>query len=136
MTLPVSALTAAICALLLLLTAIMTVKQRFRTGDAFGNAADDSALIAATRSHGNLAEHAPMFLIMAALLELSNANHMMLMILCSLFMAARIAHIIGLHMKHGEGKPPAPRSMGVIGTWISYAWAIGWIGYMIALGNL
>ncbi len=136
MTLPVTALTAAICALLLLLTAIMTVKQRFRTGDAFGNASGDGALTAAMRSHGNLAEHAPMFLIMAALLELSNANHLMLMILCSLFMAARIGHIIGLNMKHAERKPPLPRSLGVVGTWISYAWAIGWIGYMIVIGNL
>lgn len=136
MSLPVTALTAAFLALLILITAILTVKQRFRTGDAFGNASDDGALTAATRSHGNLAEHAPMFVIMIALLELSNANHLGLMALCILFMSARLAHIIGLQMKHAAGKPPLPRSLGVIGTWISYAWAIGWIAYMIALGNL
>lgn len=136
MTLPVTALTAAICALLILITAIMTVRQRFKSSAAFGIDEANQPLVNAARSHGNLTEHAPMFIIMVALLELSNANHLGLMAVCVLFMAARISHIFGLHMKHSDGKPPAPRAMGVIGTWISYAWAIGWIAYMIVLGNL
>ncbi len=136
MTLPVTALTAAFLALLILITAIMTVRHRFKSNAAFGIDDANQPLVSAARSHGNLIEHAPMFVIMVALLELSNAHHHGLMGLCVLFMSARMAHIIGLHSNSTDGKPPLPRSLGVIGTWIGYAWAIGWIGYMIVLGNL
>lgn len=136
MTLPVTAFTTAICALLILITAIMTVRQRFKAKATFGVDDNNQPLVSATRSHGNLIEHAPVFLIMIALLELSDANHLGLMAICILFMSSRMSHIIGLHRTTAAGKPPLTRSIGVIGTWICYACAIGWIGYMIALGNL
>lgn len=136
MTLPVTAFTAAICALLILITAIMTVRERFKANAAFGMDESNEALVKAVRSHGNLIEHAPMFVIMIALLELSNAYHLGLMILAAIFLGARVSHILGLHTAHQPGKPPLFRSLGVIGTWVCYAAAIGWIAYMIVLGNL
>ena len=55
MTLPVTAFVAAVCALLLLITAIDTVRQRLRVQAAFGDHGD-AKLISASRAHGNLAE--------------------------------------------------------------------------------
>lgn len=136
MTLPVTALTAAFLAMLILITAIMTVRERFKSSAAFGIDDSNQPLVSAARSHGNLTEHAPMFVIMIALLELSNAHHFGLMALCALFMGARVSHILGLHSVHQKGKSPPLRALGVIATWISYIAAIGWIGYMIVTGNI
>lgn len=134
MTLPITALTAAICAIMLIATAIATVRARFRAKAAFGYA-DDQGLISASRSHGNLAEHAPLFVIMVGLLEMANASHWPLTALAVLFLAARAAHIIGLHQPHGPGKPPALRAVGVTGTWIAYAIAIGWTLVLVVTVN-
>jgi len=117
MPLTITAITAAALALLLLGLAIETVKHRFRTQAAFGDA-EDSRLIAATRSHGNLAEHAPIVLIMVGLLEYSGANATLVASIASIFVAARVAHVIGLHQKSEPGKAPIARQIGVIGTWL------------------
>lgn len=117
MPLPITAITAALLALLLLGLAIQTVRQRFRLNAAFGDA-DDPGLIAATRSHGNLAEHAPIVLIMLGLLEFSQANTTLVACVAGAFVVARLAHAIGLHQKAQPGKPPLARQLGVIGTWL------------------
>lgn len=134
MTLPVTALTAAICAIMLLATAIATVRARFRTQASFGDAGD-AGLISSSRAHGNLAEHAPLFVILIGLLEQSNASHWPLTVLAVLFLVARAAHIIGLHQPHGPGKPPQLRALGVIGTWIAYAIAIAWTLFLVVTMN-
>ncbi|MXO90053.1 MAPEG family protein [Pontixanthobacter aquaemixtae] len=118
MPLPITATVAAICGLLLLITAIMTVRQRFRLGVAFGDASDQ-ALISASRSHANLAEHAPIVLIMLGLLENGEASSTALMVIGGAFVAGRVAHIIGLHGKIEPGKPPLARQIGVIVTWLT-----------------
>ena len=63
MTLPITALTAAICAIMLLITAIDTVRQRWKSRVAFGDGGHAN-VVSASRSHGNLAEHAPLAVIM------------------------------------------------------------------------
>ena len=117
MTLQITAITAALMGLLLLALAIETVSHRFRTQAAFGDA-QDPGLIAATRSHGNLAEHAPIVLIMLGLLEYSGANATLVTSVAGVFVAARVAHVIGLHQKSVPGKAPLARQIGVIGTWL------------------
>ena len=135
MTLPVTAaLTAALAALLLLL-AIDTVRSRFRTQQAFGTG-DDQRLVSASRAHGNLAEHAPIVIIMVALLEMSRANHMGLMIIAGTFLLARVLHAMGLYMKQKEGGgPPLPRALGVILTWLVIIALGGWTALML-MANL
>ena len=133
MTLPVTALTAAICAIMLLTTALATVRSRFRTKRAFGMGEDDR-LIAASRSHGNLAEHAPIVILMIGVLELSDANHWALTALAVVFLGARAAHIIGLHQRH-EGGPPKLRALGVIATWAVMVALIGWILFKVVTQN-
>jgi len=134
MTLPVTAFVAAICASMLLITAIDTVRHRMRAKVAFGDNADQR-IISASRSHGNLAEHAPIVILLLAFLEMSRANHMALMAIGALFLAGRVAHIIGLYAKVEPGKPPLPRSIGVILTWLTLALLSGWTIGLLAVSN-
>jgi len=133
MTLPVTAATAAMLALLLLLLAIDTVRHRMRLRTAHG-LADDAKLTSASRAHGNLAEHAPIVIILIALLELSRAHHWGLVALAGAFLLARVLHIHGFYYPK-EGGPPLTRSLGVILTWLVMAALIGWTGWKLT-GNL
>lgn len=115
--LPVTALATAVCALMLLITAFDTVRQRMRLGAAFGDKGD-AKLISASRSHANLAEHAPIVILMLGILELSHASPLGLRAVAGLFIAARVLHVIGLYAPVST-KPPLPRSLGVMGTWLT-----------------
>ncbi len=118
MALPITSITAALLALLLLALAVETVMKRLKLKAAFGDA-DDRGLIAASRSHGNLAEHAPIVLIMLGLLEYGGTSSTWLTIIAALFVVGRLAHVIGLHMESEPGKAPVPRQFGVIATWLT-----------------
>ena len=133
MTLPVTALAAAICALLLVFLAFQVVMQRGRTKTMFG-AGDDEKMKMVRGCHANLAEHAPLALIMLALLELTNAHHMALTGLAGLFLVSRVLHIIGMY-QHVAGKNPILRQAGVMGTWISMAAMALWIIYLFVTVN-
>ncbi len=134
MPVPVTAFVAAVCALLLLLTAIDTVRQRIRAQAAFGDAGD-AKLISASRSHGNLAEHAPIVILLLAFLELGHASHMGLMAVGALFLFGRVLHIWGLYLP-ASTNPPLPRSLGVIITWLTLAVLSGWTLYLLATQNI
>lgn len=133
MTLPITALTAAICAIMLLITAIDTVRQRLKSRVAFGDGGHAN-VVSASRSHGNLAEHAPLAVIMIGMLEMSRADHWVLTGVACLFLFARAMHIVGLYAPMST-KPPVPRQIGVVGTWASYAILIGWILYLVVTVN-
>ncbi|MBC2777524.1 MAPEG family protein [Parasphingopyxis marina] len=134
MTLPVTAALAVAMAALLLLLAIDTVRQRLRVRAAFGTA-DDERLERASRAHGNLAEHAPLVVILVGLLEMSRANHMALLAIAGVFIIARVLHAIGLYMKGPENGPPWPRFVGVMLTWATIVVLCGWT-FVMLLGNL
>lgn len=123
MALPITAITAAVCALLLLITAVDTVRQRIRAKLPFGDGGD-AKLTSASRSHGNLAEHAPIAIIMIGLLE-PHANHIALSTVAGVFLLARVSHIFGLYAP-ASTKPPVPRQIGVVGTWLTLAILIVW----------
>ncbi|MGB5077958.1 MAG: MAPEG family protein [Sphingorhabdus sp.] len=133
MALPVTAFVAAICAIMLLVTAIDTVRQRMHVRVPFGDR-DHPRLISASRSHGNLAEHAPIVILLLALLEMSHANHIGLMVVGTLFVTGRITHIFGLYAPMST-KPPLARSLGVIMTWITMMVLSGWTLWMLATLN-
>jgi uncharacterized protein len=125
MPLPITAFVAAVCALMLLITAIDTVRQRLRLKVAFGDGGD-TKLTSASRSHGNLAEHAPIVIILIGLLETVRANHLILMSIGALFLIGRVAHIFGLYAPSQPGKAPVPRQIGVIVTWLTLLVLSGW----------
>lgn len=135
MTLPVTAFVGAVCALLLLFTAILTVRQRLRLKAAFGDHGDDK-LIAASRSHGNLAEYAPIIIILLGLLESARANHMALMVIGAIFLIGRVAHIVGLHTPSPPGRAPLGRQVGVLATFGTLLALGGWTLWMLATVNL
>lgn len=122
--LPVTAFVTSVCAIMLLITAIDTVRQRMRLGAAFGDKGD-AKLISASRSHANLAEHAPIVILMLAVLELAQVSPLGLKAVAGLFLAARALHIVGLYAP-ADTKPPLPRSLGVIGTWLTMLVLAGW----------
>ena len=109
---------------MLLITAIDTVRQRMRLGAAFGDKGD-AKLISASRSHANLAEHAPIVILMLGVLELAHVSPLGLKAVAGLFLAARILHVIGLYAPV-DSKPPLPRSLGEIGTWLDKLVLAGW----------
>ncbi len=111
------------------------MRQRLRLKAAFGDQGD-AKLIAASRSHGNLAEHAPIVVILIGLLEMARANHMALMIIGALFLIGRVAHIAGLHAPVEPGKPPVTRQIGVALTWITLLLLGGWTLWVLATVNL
>jgi uncharacterized protein len=125
MPLPVTAFTAAICALLMVAIAIDTVRHRMRTGVPFGFGGNIK-LVRASRSHGNLAEHAPITILMMGWLEHVGANHRFLMFFGALFLVGRLLHITGLYM-HGNASAPLPRLFGVVLTWLTMAGLGLWI---------
>jgi len=133
MALPITAITAAICAIMLLVTAIDTVRQRMQSKTAFGDGGGNAKLISASRSHGNLAEHAPLAIIMIGLLE-PHANHYALGAVAALFLFARVCHIFGLYAPMST-EPPLGRKIGVIGTWLTYAILIVWTLYTVVTLN-
>jgi len=135
MTLPVTAFVAAICGLLLLFTAILTVRQRLRLSAAFGDHGD-ARLIAASRSHGNLAEYAPITIILLGLLESARANHLALMAIGAIFLIGRVAHIVGLHTPSSPGRAPLGRQVGVVATFATLLALGGWTLWMLATVNL
>jgi uncharacterized protein len=134
MPLPITAFVAAVCAIMLLITAVDTVRQRIRLKAAFGDAGD-AKLISATRSHGNLAEHAPIVILLIGMLEMAKAHHIALMAIGALFLVGRVAHIIGLYTPAAAGKPPVPRQIGVIVTWLTLAALSGWTLFLLATQN-
>ena len=135
MTLPVTAFVAAVCALLLLVTAIDTVRQRLRVKAAFGDPGD-AKLISASRAHGNLAEYAPITIILLGLLETARANHMGLMIIGATFLIGRVAHVIGLYTPSEPGKAPLGRQVGVLATFGALLVLGLWTLWVLATVNL
>lgn len=134
MSLPITAITAAVCAALLLLLAIDTVRNRLRARALFGDGGDVK-LLAASRAHANLAEHAPLAIIMIGILELSHAHHWALTVVATLFLIARVFQAIGLYAPPANGKPPVARQIGVIGTWLCYIILIGWTLFLVGTRN-
>ncbi len=133
MTLPVTAFTAAVCALMLLILAIDTVRHRFRTEAPFGDQGD-AKLISASRAHANLAEHAPLVLLMMGCLELAHAYHPLLMGIGALFLAGRVSHIFGLYGQVSK-TPPITRTIGVIITWLVLLVLSGWTLWLLAISR-
>ena len=134
MTLPVTALAAAICALLLIFMKFQVIGQRIRTETMFG-AGEDAKMKMVRGTHANLAENAPIALILRALLEMTSAHHWTLTALAALFLVARVVHIYGMYQHHGSGSVRF-RQAGVMGTTISIVAMALWVVYLFVTVNL
>jgi len=125
MNLTITGFTAAALAILLVLLALDTIGNRFRTRLPFGTG-EDRRLNAASRAHGNLTENAPITLILIGLLEYGGADRQILTYAAAGFVAARVLHAIGLYLQT-KGPPPAPRAIGVVMTLVIQLGLAGWL---------
>ncbi len=67
------------------------------------------------RAHGNLAENAAIFVIALALLELSDMNETVVLVLAAAFFIARVLHVIGVGVIPPSGGN-MPRTIGATAT--------------------
>lgn len=134
MTLPVTALAAAICALMLIFMKFKVIGQRVRTQTMFG-AGEDEKMKMVRGTHANLAENAPIALILMALLEMAGAHHWTLTGLAALFLVSRALHIFGMYQHESKGNLKF-RQFAVIGTTLSIVAMALWVIYLFVMVNL
>jgi len=114
MTAPVTALYAGLLVLLLLVLAgrVTLLRSKLRVGTGHGN---DPELARAIRVHGNAVEWILPMLLLLLVAELDGANRTFLHICGITFVAARIAHALGLSRTTKESRG---RFWGMTGTWV------------------
>jgi len=108
----ITAATAVVLAVLQMLLMLHAARGRgrFRTGLGDGG---NPALLQRIRMHGNLAENAPLFLILLWLTEASGQWAALVPWFALAFVVARLAHALGLSISSGV---TAFRFVGVMGT--------------------
>ena len=112
-TLPyVTAATAGAILLLQMILMIQVGRHRTRTETLLGEGSDP-VLQRAIRAHANLAENAALFLVALALIEMLGTPRLWMIVFGVTFVAARIAHAIGLSRTEA---PNASRFLGALGT--------------------
>jgi uncharacterized membrane protein YecN with MAPEG domain len=95
MSIPVTAALAAFCGLLLVGLASRVSVLRFGHKVPFGDGGNP-ALMRAIRTHGNTAEHAPIFLLLALAWELSRGSTAFLCAVAALFVLSRVLFTVGV----------------------------------------
>jgi uncharacterized membrane protein YecN with MAPEG domain len=114
MVIPVTAALAAFCGLLLVGLASRISLLRVRHKVSFGDGGNP-ALLRAIRTHGNTTEHAPVFLLLALVVELTSGTTNFLIGVAVLFVAARLLYTAGVL---GRGLHLL-RMAGAMGTYVA-----------------
>ena len=109
----ITALYAGLTGLLFLGCVVQVVRQRVRAGVGIGDGGDER-LLRAIRVHGNLAEYAPIVLLLLLVYELNGGRPWALHVLGGVFVLSRLAHAFGLSAS--SGRSPG-RFAGTVGTW-------------------
>lgn len=131
MILPVSLAVAAACAIINIWLAVRVTRRRM-TGKIMMGDGGDALMLSRGRAHANFVEYAPFALALIVLIEIAGGEPLWLWVIGALFVAARIAHPIGMDL-------PAPnpfRAGGTALTWIVLALLAGWalaIAYQAAV---
>lgn len=127
--LTVTSWTAVAVTILLLVLSARVIRLRMTGRVSIGDGADP-LLAAAIRGHGNLAEYAPLFLILLGLLETAGAARTPLIALAATFVVARVLHAAAFGKP--AGSPTAARLLGVVGTLGTLAAGAGWLAVLAA----
>ena len=114
MTLTISAFYAGFVGLLLLALSGLVVKNRLRARVSLGSG-DDPQLERAVRAQANLAEYAPLTLLLMAILEVGGAAPWLLHGCGSIFLVSRVLHATGMA---NPGLSLQGRRAGIVGTWL------------------
>lgn len=127
----VTAAAGAFLAVLQMLLLVHTARGRGKFRAGLGDGGSD-ALLKRIRMHGNLAENAPLFLILLGLAEISGQWSAWLPWLALAFCVARVAHAIGLSISAGIS---VFRFVGVMGTVFSILILAGLLAVTVEHGT-
>ncbi len=116
MIVPVSAVFAAVLGLLLLVLSFLASRYRLKFKQGLG-VSEDIDFQAAVRAHANLAEYAPIGLIMLAIAELNGVPGALVYWTGMGFVVGRLLHAFG--MINGRGGPHMARMAGILLTWLA-----------------
>lgn len=132
MLLIITAVVGLLCGLMLLITGIDVVVQRERSHALFGDAGNER-LRRAIRANANLAEHAPVPIILIGILEMAGAAASGLALVGALFLFGRAANLVGLYRTRPDGKPPLGRVLGIFATWAALFALCLWLAWVVIL---
>jgi len=121
---PITAITTALLALMLLAVSVRVTILRRRKKVSFLDGGDPE-LRTAIRVQGNFIEYVPILLILMGLLEAMNSAAGLVYAFGALLIVVRVAHAIGLY----SGAFPA-RVVGAGGTWLLLL-----VGALLVLGR-
>ncbi len=110
---------AALIALLYLLLSLRVIAYRRSNRISLGDAGDP-ALLSRIRAHGNLAEYAPLSLVLLVVAEIGGAAPWVLHGGGGLLLAGRLAHAVALSF------PPTGLPLRTIGMLMTFT-SIGWL---------
>lgn len=111
---PVTALYAGLCVLLLLVFGGLISRQRMKLKVSFGDGGQPP-LTRAVRVHGNAVEWMLPMLLLLLIAELNHASHLLLHVCGLAFVLARITHAVGLSGSAGES---TGRKLGTVVSWL------------------
>lgn len=104
MTVPITALYAGLCAVLLLGLAARVIRLRWKLRVGLGDGGE-RPLHKAMRVHGNAAEYVPITLLLLLVAELDHSSPTLLHVCGATFVFARVLHAIGLSRSSGASWP-------------------------------
>ena len=130
MTVPITALYAGLCGLVLTWLSIKAGAMRGRKKISVGDGGDIE-MLEAMRAHSNAVEYIPIGLILIGLIELNGANPIFLHVLGAVLVLTRIAHPLGLKADN-MGHPL--RAVGAGGTALMIVVAAGYAIWQFAKG--
>ena len=116
MLMPVTAVFAAVTAVLLLFLSAQVSRFRLKYRQGLG-VNDDREFEVAVRAQGNLVEYAPLGLLLMAIGELNGVHAQWIYWVGMALVGGRILHAFG--MFNGHGGPHKARLLGILLTWLS-----------------
>ncbi|MDX2167953.1 MAG: MAPEG family protein [Deltaproteobacteria bacterium] len=117
----ITALYAALNALIMVTLALLVVRHRGRAKAGIGDGGDPG-LALAIRAHGNNTEYVPYALVLLLLVELGAWPAWLVHVLGIMLTVGRVAHGYGL--SQSKGTSPG-RAIGMLGTWLAILIAAG-----------
>ena len=105
---PVTLTTACVLGLIYIVLMLRVSQLRWRHKISLGDGGNRD-LLERCRAHANFAEYVPLILVMLAIIEYSNGNPVLLVVIALLLIIARILHPIGMAR-------PAPNLFRMIGA--------------------
>jgi hypothetical protein len=127
-TLPITLTIAAAAALINLWLATRVSQLRIRDKVSIGEGGN-TPLATRMRAHANFVEYTPFFLILLALVELSQGSKTWLWGVAIVYILARLAHPFGMDR-------PAPNKLRMIGIIVTWAVLLGLAVYALAIPYL